>query len=49
LETEDGQIGLSESVQGAVPRAVEMIRTLLTELSSKNEVQQLRSKTGRQN
>ena len=49
LETEDGQIGLSESVQDAVPRAVEMIRTLLTELSSKNEVQQLRSKTERQN
>lgn len=32
LETEDGDIGLSEPVRAAVPRAVEMIRTLVNDL-----------------
>jgi hydrogenase maturation protease len=32
LETEDGQIGLSEPVQAAVPHAVEMIRALVNDL-----------------
>ena len=32
LESEDGAMGLSESVQAAVPRAIEMIETLLDEL-----------------
>ena len=32
LETEDGEIGLSEPVQAAVPQAVEMIRKLLNDL-----------------
>ena len=32
LETEDGQIGLSESVRAAVPQAAEMIRTLVNDL-----------------
>src|SRR5215469_4617738 len=35
LETEDGRIGLSEAVQAAVPRAVEMIRTLINALRAK--------------
>jgi hydrogenase maturation protease len=35
LETEDGQMGLSEPVQAAVPGAVEMIRTLANELMAK--------------
>jgi hydrogenase maturation protease len=36
LETEDGQIGLSEAVQAAVPQAIEMIRTLITDLRVKH-------------
>jgi hydrogenase maturation protease len=32
LETEDGQIGLSEPVQAAVSQAVDMIRTLVKDL-----------------
>jgi hydrogenase maturation protease len=32
LETEDGEISLSESVRAAVPKAVEMIRTLVNDL-----------------
>ncbi len=32
LEIEDGQIGLSETVEAAVPRAMEMIRSLLNDL-----------------
>jgi hydrogenase maturation protease len=35
LETEDGQIGLSESVQAALPGAIDMIRVLLNELGAK--------------
>jgi hydrogenase maturation protease len=35
LETEDGQIGLSEAVQAAVPQAVERIRTLVNDLRAK--------------
>jgi hydrogenase maturation protease len=38
LETEDGQIGLSESVQSAIPGAVEMIRTLTSDLLAKQTV-----------
>jgi len=34
LETEDGRIGLSESVQAAVPEAVQMIRRLIAKLRS---------------
>jgi hydrogenase maturation protease len=36
LETEDGQIGLSDSVQAAVPHAVEMIRTFVRHLIAKS-------------
>jgi hydrogenase maturation protease len=32
LESEDGQIGLSEPVQAAIPQAIEMIRTLVRDL-----------------
>ena len=32
LEAEDGEISLSESVRAAVPKAVEMIRTLVNQL-----------------
>jgi hydrogenase maturation protease len=32
LEAEDGEISLSESVRAAVPKAVEMIRTLVNDL-----------------
>jgi hydrogenase maturation protease len=35
LETDDGQMGLSEPVQAAVPGAVEMIRRLTRELAAK--------------
>jgi hydrogenase maturation protease len=35
LETDDGQMGLSEPVRGAVPGAVEMIRRLTRELVEK--------------
>jgi hydrogenase maturation protease len=35
LETEDGQIGLSEPVQAAVSQAVDMIRTLVTDLRAR--------------
>lgn len=34
LETEDGRIGLSESVEAAVPEAVQMIRRLVDKLRS---------------
>jgi hydrogenase maturation protease len=37
LETEDGQIGLSESVQAAVPNAIEMICTLAKNLRAEHE------------
>ena len=35
LETEDGQIGLSEPVQAAVSQAVDMIRTLVKDLRAR--------------
>jgi hydrogenase maturation protease len=35
LETEDGEIGLSEPVRAAVPQAAEMIRTLVNNLTAK--------------
>jgi len=35
LESEDGQMGLSESVQAAVPRAIEMIESLIDDLLHK--------------
>lgn len=35
LESEDGQMGLSEPVQAAVPQAVEMIRRLVNDLNVK--------------
>ena len=31
LETEDGRLGLSDTVRAAVPRAIEMIQSLLTD------------------
>ena len=34
LETEDGQIGLSEQVEAAIPNAIQMLLTLLQELLS---------------
>jgi hydrogenase maturation protease len=37
LETEDGQIGLSEPVQAAVPQAVEMIRKLINDIRSQTQ------------
>ena len=37
LETEDGQIGLSEPVQTAVPQAVEMIRKLINDIRSQTQ------------
>ncbi|MDB6017376.1 MAG: hydrogenase maturation protease [Pedosphaera sp.] len=37
LETENGEIGLSEKVQAAVPRAVAMIESLLDELIQENK------------
>ncbi|MEY2609258.1 MAG: hydrogenase maturation protease [Verrucomicrobiota bacterium] len=37
LETEDGQIGLSEPVQAAVPQAVDMIRTLINDIRSQTQ------------
>jgi hydrogenase maturation protease len=37
LETEDGQIGLSEPVQAAVPQAVEMIRKLINDIRSETQ------------
>jgi hydrogenase maturation protease len=41
LETEDGQIGLSEPVQAAVPQAAGMIRTLVKELRADAEMNSL--------
>jgi hydrogenase maturation protease len=35
LESEDGQMGLSESVQNSVPRAVELIEKLISDLVGK--------------
>ncbi|MBV8413794.1 MAG: hydrogenase maturation protease [Verrucomicrobia bacterium] len=35
LESEDGQMGLSEPVRAAVPQAVEMIRRLVNDLNGK--------------
>src|SRR5580704_11345630 len=32
LEVEDGEIGLSESVEGAVPQAIELIKSLVNDL-----------------
>jgi hypothetical protein len=32
LETEDGQIGLSECVHAAVPQAIEMVESLINDL-----------------
>jgi hydrogenase maturation protease len=39
LETEGGKIGLSEKVQAAIPSAIEMIESLITEILSKDPVQ----------
>jgi hypothetical protein len=32
LEDEDGQIGLSEPVEAAVPQAIELVKSLLNDL-----------------
>jgi len=37
LDSDDGIIGLSESVQAAVPRAIEMIESLMSDLLSENQ------------
>jgi hydrogenase maturation protease len=37
LETEDGSIGLSGSVEAAIPQAMEMIQTLVNDLLHENE------------
>jgi hydrogenase maturation protease len=37
LESEDGQLGLSEAVGAAVPKAIEMIQTLLRSLLSEKQ------------
>jgi hydrogenase maturation protease len=34
LEVEDGEIGLSESVEGSVPQAIELIKSLVNDLLS---------------
>ena len=36
LESDDGEMGLSESVQAAVPQAIEMIESLMSDLLSEN-------------
>jgi hydrogenase maturation protease len=38
LEVEDGEIGLSESVEGAVPQAIELIKSLVNDLLNEVEV-----------
>ena len=43
LETEDGQLGLSERVEAAMPNAIEMLRTLLHELLSANHIAEFAS------
>jgi hydrogenase maturation protease len=49
LETEDGRIGLSEEVRGAVPKAINMIKSLLGELlaGSPNTRSRIYAKAGR--
>ena len=37
LEAEEGQLGLSAPVEAAIPRAIEMLQTLLHELLSENQ------------
>ena len=36
LETEEGQLGLSDQIEAAIPTAIEMLRTLLDELLHEN-------------
>ena len=36
LEPEDGQIGLSESVEASVPEAIELIKSLVNDLLNDN-------------
>jgi hydrogenase maturation protease len=36
LEAEDGQIGLSETVEASVPRAIELFKSLVSDLLNKN-------------
>ena len=43
LETEDGQLGLSERVEAAMPNAIEMFLTLLHELLSANHIAEFAS------
>ena len=45
LESDEGQMGLSESVQAAVPRAIEMIESLLDDLLH-NKIPISSSRTG---
>ncbi len=37
LEVEDGQIGLSETVERSVPQAIELIKSLVNDLLSENQ------------
>jgi hydrogenase maturation protease len=37
LDVEDGQIGMSDTVEAAVPRAIEMIKTLVSDLLHENQ------------
>jgi hydrogenase maturation protease len=37
LEIEDGQIGLSETVEASVPQAIELIKSLVNDLLSENQ------------
>jgi hydrogenase maturation protease len=37
LETENGELGLSATVQAAVPKAIELIQSLLADLTSENK------------
>jgi hydrogenase maturation protease len=43
LETEDGQLGLSEQVEAAMPNAIEVLLTLLRELLSANHIAEFAS------
>jgi hydrogenase maturation protease len=43
LETEDGQIGLSEIVEASIPRAIELIRSLVNDLLSTNQTMEVKT------
>jgi hydrogenase maturation protease len=43
LELEDGEIGLSKIVEASIPRAIELIRTLVDDLLSANHTTEVKS------